>query len=79
MIRKRLLRFYLTFYLFMFASLFFVMKFYFDKRYIFLAVGLTWTPQIIYNSYYKNNISLPIISIVMISLNRIFLPVNKLF
>jgi len=75
-IRKRLLRFYLTFYCCMFASLFFVMKFYFVKKYIFLAVGLTWIPQIIYNTIYKNNVSLPIISILMISLNRIFLPVS---
>ncbi len=77
-IRKRLLRFYLTFYCFMFASLFLVMKFYFEKKYIFFAVCFTWTPQILYNTYYRNNTSMPIICIIMISLNRIFLPVNKI-
>ncbi len=58
----------------MFFSLFYVMKFFFEKPYIFSAVIFTWVPQIIYNAMYKNKLSMPLMNIILVSLNKIFLP-----
>lgn len=58
----------------MFFSLFYVMKFFFEKPYIFLAIIFTWIPQIIYNAMYKNKISMPLINILLVCLNKVFLP-----
>lgn len=74
LLRKKLVQFYLMFYLVMFFSLFYVMKFYFEKPYIFFAVIFTWIPQIIFNMIYKNRMSLPIMNILLTSLNKVFLP-----
>lgn len=74
MIRKKLVQFYFTFYIIMFFSLFYVMRFYFDKTYIFYALLLTWMPQIIYNAIYKNRMSMPLINIFLNSLNKVLLP-----
>ena len=71
-LRRKLIQFYLFFYLIMFFCFLFVMKFYFDKIYILIEIVITWIPQIVYNSIYKNKVSFPIIYIILIDLNRIF-------
>ncbi len=50
------------------------MKFYFEKPYILFATILTWIPQIILNAVNKNKISMPIMNILLTSLNKLFLP-----
>jgi len=74
-IRKKLIQFYITFYIFLFLSLFFVTKFYFEQMYIAIAVIVTWLPQIIYNIVYKNRTSMPIITIILNTINKLFIPV----
>jgi hypothetical protein len=74
-IRKRLIKFYITFYIFLFLSLVFVTKFYFEKIYIIAAFIITWIPQIIHNAVYRNQISLPLITIFLNSLNKVIIPV----
>ena len=71
-LRRKLIQFYLFFYLIMFFCFLFVMKFYFDKIYILFEIFITWIPQIAYNTIYKNKVSFPIIYILLIDLNRIF-------
>ena len=73
-VRKKLIRLYFMFYLGMFFSLFFVTKFLFDKSFIILGILLTWTPQILFNIYYNNRISLPWSYIILISIYRLFIP-----
>lgn len=74
LLRKKLVQFYFMFYLIMFFSLFYVMKFFFEKPYILVAISGTWIPQIIYNAIYNNRMSMPIVNIVLLSLNKLFLP-----
>jgi hypothetical protein len=74
LLRKKLVQFYFMFYLVMFFSLFYVMKFFFEKPYILIAISGTWIPQIVYNVIYNNRMSMPIINIVLLSLNKLFLP-----
>jgi hypothetical protein len=62
----------------MFIGLFFLTKFYFEKNYIYISILLTWIPQIIFNYLYNNYTSLPIINIIIISINKVSIPVNKL-
>lgn len=73
-IRSRLLKFYITFYVFLFMSIFFVTKFYFVKPYIIGAIAITWIPQIVHNFYNKNQASLPIIVIFTNTLNKVLIP-----
>ncbi len=73
-VRKKLIRLYFMFYLGMFFSLFFVTKFLFDKSFIIFGILLTWTPQILFNIYYNNRISLPWSYIILISIYRLFIP-----
>lgn len=73
-IRKKLVKFYITFYIFLFMSLFFVTKFYFEHTYILIAVCVTWTPQIIYNFIYNNQTSMPLINIFLNSFNKVLIP-----
>lgn len=72
LLRRKLIQFYFIFYVIMFFSFFFVLKFYFDKIYVIMALLLTWIPQIIFNVYYHNKISMPIIFIIITDLNRMF-------
>lgn len=58
----------------MFVGLFFLTKFYFEKRYIYVSVFLTWTPQIIFNFFSKNYTSMPLINILIMSINKISIP-----
>ena len=73
-LRKKLIQFYFAFYIVMFFSLFYVMKFFFVKPYIFTATLFTWVPQIIFNVIYKNKLSMPMLNIFLMGLNKIFLP-----
>lgn len=72
LLRRKLVQFYFVFYVIMFFSFFFVLKFYFDKTYVVIALLLTWIPQIVFNAYYQNKISMPILFIVITGLNRMF-------
>ena len=74
LIKRKLIQLYFTFYLGMFFSLFFVTKFFFYKPYIIFGILLTWTPQIIFNIYYNNRISLPWSYIILTSIYRLFIP-----
>jgi len=74
--RKKLIKFYLIFYVFLFLSLFFVTKFYFEKTYIVIAVSLSWIPQIVHNLVKRNNVSMPLYSILMNSINKLIFPVK---
>ena len=74
-VRRKLMRFYVVFYIFIFLCLFWVTKFYFIKSYIFVAILFTWLPQIYFNYSTKNKISLPILNVVLMSLNKISIPV----
>ncbi len=58
----------------MFFSLFYVMKFFFEKPYILTAIIFTWIPQIVFNAVYRNRTSMPILNIILFGLNKIFLP-----
>lgn len=73
-LRRKLIQFYFMFYFIMFFSLFYVLKFYFDPPYIYFALIFTWLPQIIFNAIYKNKMSMPLINIVLTSLNKMFIP-----
>lgn len=74
-LRRKLIQFYFTFYIVMFFALFYVMRFYFNKSYIFAAIMLTWLPQILYNFIYNNKRSMPLINIILMSINRVALPI----
>jgi len=74
-VRVKLIKFYITFYIFLFLSLFFVTKFYFEQVYIAIAVVVTWLPQIYYNVYYKNRSSMPVVNIILNTINKLFIPV----
>jgi hypothetical protein len=78
-IRRKLVQFYFTFYVSMFVSLFYVLKFYFDKMWIFAAISVTWLPQIIKNVTSNNRLSMPLINIILFSVNRLVIPVMKIF
>ena len=48
------------------------MKCYYSPPFILFSFIFTWLPQIIFNILYKNRVSLPIIYIISVILNRIF-------
>ena len=73
-IRQKLLKVYFTFYIIIFISLFFVIKFLFYKHFIIVGILVTWTPQICYNIYYQNKIALPWSYIILTSIYRLFIP-----
>lgn len=73
--RRKMMKYYVIFYFFIFLSLFLVTKFYFIKYYIFGAVFLTWIPQIIFNITKNNKTSLPLINVILMSLNKLMVPV----
>ena len=74
LIKRKLIQLYFTFYLGMFFSLFFVTKFFFYKPYIIFGILLTWTPQILFNIYHNNRISLPWSYVILTSIYRLFIP-----
>jgi hypothetical protein len=78
LIRKKLVQFYFIFYISMFVSIFYINYFYFDKLWIFISISLMWIPQIIKNTYTNNRTSLPVLSILIITLNRMIIPVYKI-
>ena len=71
-LRRKLMQFYLNFYVIMFVSFFYVLKFYFDKPYTLCSVCLTWLPQIAYNTYYQNKKSLPLTYYGTVLLSKLF-------
>ena len=73
-IRQKLFKVYLTFYITIFFALIFVIKFLFYKHFIIIGILLTWTPQILYNIYYQNKIALPWSYIILTSIYRLFIP-----
>ena len=75
--RRKMMKYYVIFYIFIFLSLFLVTKFYFIKLYITITVTFTWIPQIIYNFINNNKTSLPLICVIIMSLNKIMIPVKS--
>ena len=73
-VKRKLISLYFKFYLGMFLSLLFVTKFFFNKLYIILGTILIWFPQIIYNIFYNNQISLPWSYIILTSIYRLYIP-----
>ena len=71
-LRRKLMQFYLNFYVIMFVSFFYVLKFYFDKPYTLCLICLTWLPQIMYNMYYQNKKSLPLVYYITVILGKMF-------
>ena len=71
-LRRKLMQFYLNFYVIMFISFFYVLKFYFDKPYTLGLMCLTWLPQIMYNIYYQNKKSLPLVYYVSVIVSKMF-------
>jgi hypothetical protein len=74
--RRKMMKYYVIFYVFIFLSLFLVTKFYFIKMYIFITVITTWLPQIIFNFINNNKTSLPLVCVIIMSLNKIMIPVK---
>lgn len=70
--QKQKIRFYLGFYLFFFLSFLSINKFFYQKTYIFLLALFIWLPQIIYNVFSNNNISLPIVYVLIVTIDRLF-------
>lgn len=71
-LRRKLMQFYLNFYVIMFISFFYVLKFYFDKPYTLGLICLTWLPQVMYNIYYQNKKSLPLVYYVTVIVSKMF-------
>ena len=74
--RRKMMKYYVIFYVFIFLSLFLVTKFYFIKMYILITVSITWLPQIIFNFINYNKNSLPMVCVIIMSLNKIMIPVK---
>jgi hypothetical protein len=74
--RRKMMKYYVIFYVFIFLSLFLVTKFYFIKMYILITVSITWLPQIIFNFINNNKTSLPMVCVIIMSLNKIMIPVK---
>ena len=70
--RKKIIQFCLIFYVTILFSFIFVMKCYYSPPLILFSYIFTWLPQVLYNIYYKNRVSFPIIYIIGVILNRIF-------
>ena len=65
-------KFYLSFYLSFFVSFFFISDF--MLYYFFISISLinVWTPQIIYNIFYKNKIIYPFFYLILNTIERCF-------
>ena len=70
--RKKIIQFCFIFYVTILFSFIFVMRCYYSPPFILFSFILVWLPQIIFNIYYKNRVSFPIIYIIGVVLNRIF-------
>jgi hypothetical protein len=70
--RKQIIRFCFILYLLILFSFLFVAKFYYSPSFICFNFIMIWFPQIIFNIYYKNRISFPILYDISIIMNRIF-------
>jgi len=79
LLRRKLFRLYAIIYFSIFISIFFLMRFLFEKEFIFLGVFFTILPQIGHNLVEKNRICMPLLNIFLYSLNKLFLPVIKIF
>ena len=70
--RKQIIKYCFILYLFILFSFLFAAKFYYSPTFIFFNFIMIWLPQIIFNIYYKNRISFPILYDISIIMNRIF-------
>lgn len=71
-LQRQKIRFYLLFYLFFFISILSINKFFYQKIFIFFLAFFLWIPQIIDNLRFNNNISLPLIYVLIVTLDRLF-------
>jgi hypothetical protein len=76
LLRRKLFRLYAIIYFSIFVSIFFVMRFLFEKKFIFLALFLTFLPQIGHNMLERNRICMPLLNVFLYSINKMFLPVS---
>ena len=65
-------KFYLVFYISFFVSFFFISDFMLYYVLISMSLILVWTPQIIYNIFYKNKIIYPFLYIIFNTIERCF-------
>ena len=70
--RKQIIKYCFILYLLILFSFLFVAKFYYSPSFILFNFIMIWLPQIIFNIYYKNRISFPILYNISIIMNRIF-------
>lgn len=70
-IRKSVLKFYGIFYISLLLNMIFVNEIYFENYLIYIFTLSTFIPQIIYNIYFKIRISIPLISIFIIGINKV--------
>ena len=72
-LRKKL-RFYICFYALVFSSFFMLLKAYYDKTCITVMIVTLWLPQIIFNYIRNNKVGLPLIYILICTVDRMALP-----
>ena len=67
-------RFYIVFYAIFFCSFFILIKAFYDKVYITVMLLMLWLPQIVFNIIKNNKVGLPLIYVLICTLDRIGLP-----
>lgn len=67
-------RFYIVFYAIFFCSFFILIKAFYDKVYITIIFLVLWLPQIVFNVINNNKVGLPLIYVLICTLDRIGLP-----
>ena len=72
-LRKKL-RFYICFYALVFSSFFMLLKAYYDKTYITIIIVMLWLPQLIFNCIRNNKVGLPLMYILICTVDRMALP-----
>ena len=76
LLRKTVMKFFLLIYFILTISLFLVLKFYIMSPYIYSIITLTWIPQIIHNIWTNNRVSLPLVNVILMSINKLGFPVR---
>ena len=67
-------RFYIIFYAIFFCSFFMLIKAFYDKVYITIIFLMLWLPQIVFNVIKNNKVGLPLIYVLICTIDRIGLP-----
>jgi len=72
---KQKVKYYIVFFLLFFFSFFTFGDFYYNYNYIFFSSFLIWTVQIFYNVVTNNKIIFPLSYIILITVDRLYIPV----